>query len=276
MARTGLSKQQIFIAAKEVAAKGELPTAAKIRNLLTTGSFATIQKYLKEWKTNCFTHNQDFVKEVMAQDANQDLLAQQTLLQQALNKQIVKNEYYAQELINAEKANIVLKEENQQLEMQVQQLQIDLKKLQNINNILEQTTTEINNKLEKNDNKTIQQLQQTVDSLRAELKNINATSLAALRDASTKGHEALMQEKVISINLQAKIDSLYKELIDSKKQLNDAALKYQAQTQVLLRQINWQQRVIQEHVSQDQLRALTEEQELLLNGNGKFGAAYAK
>ena len=276
MARKGLSKQQIFIAAKDVAAKGELPTAAKIRSVLTTGSFATIQKYLKEWKTNCFNYNQDLVKDIRIQSTNHDLLAQQKILEQTLNQQIVKNEYYAQELINAEKANIILKEETQQLQMQIQQLQIDLKELKNINNILEQTTTEINNKLENNDNKTIQQLQQTVDSLRVELKNINATSLEALRAASTKGHEALMQEKVNSINLQTKVDSLYKELIDLKKQLNDIVLKHQIQTQTLLRQINEQQKIIQDHIGFEKLRELIGEQEIMLHFNNKPGVAYGK
>jgi hypothetical protein len=154
--------------------------------------------------------------------------------------------------------------------------QSELNELKNINNFLEQTTTDIKNKLENNDNKTIQTLQQTVDNLRSELKKINETSLEALRIASTTGHEALMQEKVTSINLQAKLDSLHKELADSKKQLFDATLKYQAQTQALLRQIDWQQKIIKEQIGDDKLRELTAEPELMLNFNSKLGAAYAK
>ena len=51
-------------------------------------------------------------------------------------------------------------------------------------------------------------MQQTIDDLRLELKTINETSIAALRETSNKGHELLMQEKVNSINFQAKIDSV--------------------------------------------------------------------
>lgn len=275
MTRKGISKQQIFTAAQELVARREIPTALKVRSLLATGSIATIQKYLQEWKKSCFSKSIfDLISNTDTQ-TYQELIEEKRILKDSFNKQIKQNEHYAQELINAEKANIELKEEINQLQTQLQKLQSELNELKNINNFLEHTTTDIKNKLENNDNKTIYTLQQTVDNLRAELKKINETSLEALREASTTGHEALMQEKVTSINLQATVDSLHKELIDNKKQLFDATLKYQAQTQALLRQIDWQQKIIKEQIGDDKLRALVGEPELMLNFNNK-GAAYAK
>ena len=277
MARKGLNKQHILTTAKKLVANRELPTAVKVRAILGTGSITTIQKYLKEWKNNCFKQESSLeVKTGINYEHNcSKLIEEKRNLEQNFDKQIAKNEQYAQELINAEKANIVLKEEIKQLQTQLQKLQSELNECKNINNFLEQTTTDIKNKLDNNDNKTIYNLQQTVDVLRAELKKINETSLEALREASTKGHEALMQEKVTSINLQAKLDSLHKELADSKKQLFDATLKYKAQTQVLLRQLDWQQKIIKEHIGDEKLQELAVEPELALNFNNQV-AAYAK
>lgn len=276
MARKGVGKQQVFKVAKEIVATGGLPTATQIRSVLTTGSMATIQKYLQEWKKACFSKsNFDLISNTETQ-AYQKLIEEKRILEDSFNKQIKQNEHYARELINAEKANIFLKEENNQLQVQLQAVQLELKESRAINNTLEQITTEIKNKLENNDNKTIQNLQQTIEALKVELKKLNETSLEALREASTKGHEALMQEKVTGINLQAKVDSLYKELTDSKKQLFDVTLKYQAQIQAFSRQIDWQQRIIQEHIGLDKLGELIGGSELMLNFNGKTGVAYAK
>ena len=119
-------------------------------------------------------------------------------------------------------------------------------------------------------------MQKMIDSLRAELKTLNETSLFTLRETSDKGHEALMQEKVTSINLQSKIDSLNKELTDTKKQLYDLQLKMQTQKQTLLRQIDWQQKVIKDHVGIERLRELVGEQEVVLNFNGTPGVVYGK
>ena len=126
-----------------------------------------------------------------------------------------------------------------------------------------QTTQEINNRLDANDNKIIQKMQQTIDDLRMELKTLNETSLTALRETSNKGHETLMQEKVIIVNLQAKIDSLNKELLESKKQLNEALIVNQVQTRPLLRQIEWQQKIIQECIGGEKLQH--QKKELSLN-----------
>ena len=114
-------------------------------------------------------------------------------------------------------------------------------------------------------------MQQTIDELRIELKTLNETSLTAIRETSTNGHEVLMQEKVNSINLQAKIDNLHKDLIESKNQLNVALLKSQVQTQPLLRQIEWQQKVIQDHVGLEKLRQLEEKSKLNFNSQVEVG-----
>jgi len=271
MARKGISKQRIFKAAQEIAIRGELPTAIKVRSTLATGSITTIQKYLQEWKIDCFK-NTILHKELNIDTYNNDELAEKNcILEQTLRKQITQNEHYAQELINAEKTNIALKEEVHQLQTTIQELQLKLNKAETINNTLEQVNQKIQNRLDANDNETIKKMQQIIDGLMAELKTLNETSLTAVRETSTNGHEILMQEKVTSINLQAKIDNLYKDLIESKNQLNVALLKSQVQTQPLLRQIEWQQKIIQEHVEVEKLRQLEEKSKLNFNSQVEVG-----
>lgn len=275
MKHNKVTKQKLYIIANQIAKEGLIPSHRLLRNRLGGGSNSTIQKYFRLWKKERFGIVNNNEVNTNNLNESENLLEKYRILVQTYNKQITQNEHYSQELINTEKANVVLKDKNHQLQTQLQTVQLELKELKNINNALKQVTTEIKNKLENNDNKTIQNLQQNIDNLKTELKKLNETSLEALRDACTKSHEVLMQEKLIGINLQAKIDSLYKELIDSKKQLNDATLRYQVQTQALLRQINEQQKIIQDHIGFENLRELVGE-EVMLHFNNKPGVAYGK
>lgn len=246
MSRKGISKQQIFQETKEIVFSNQIPTAFKIRAKLKTGSIATIQKYLQEWKMDCFKN--DFLhKELnLTKYNNSELAEKNSTLEQELNKQLSKNEHYAQELIYTEKANIELKEEKHQLNFTNQKLQLKLSAAEKTNNALEHVTQKIQNELNLNTNETIQKMQQIIDGLRLELKTVNETSIIALRETSNQGHEALMQEKVTSINLQAKIDSLTKELLESKKQFNEAIKIAKVQIRTLSRQNEQLQKIIQE------------------------------
>ncbi len=252
MARKGVDKQQIFEIAKEIVlSHNQLPTALSIRAKLATGSMTTIQKYLQEWKINCIKKaylNQELnVFSTYTSNSINESDEKNRSLEQSLSKQIKKNEYYAQELINAEKANVQLKEENHILNVTNQELQLKLSIAEKTNNALEQVTQKIQSELNINTNEIIQKMQQTIDDLRLELKTLNETSIAALRETSNYGHEALMQERVVSINLQAKIDNLTKELLESKKQLHEAIITARVQNRSLFRQNELLQKIIQEH-----------------------------
>lgn len=269
-----ISEQQVINAAKLLVSSGKSLTLAAIRmHLGSSGSDSTIHKYLKKWKQKCFERdtNQQNLSEL-----HNKYIEEKEHLEQNLNKQVVQNEYYVQELINIEKINIALKEKINHLQTANQELQLKLTVAETTNNALEQVTQKIQNKLDLNTNATIQKMQQTIDGLKVELKKINEISIEALREASTRGHELLMQEKVTSINLQAKVDNLHKEVIDSKKQLYDLQLKNQTQKQTLLRQIDWQQKIIKNHVGFEKLRELIGEQEVMLHFNNKSGVAHGK
>ena len=268
-----LNKQQIFAAANKLASTGNIPTLAKLREHLGTGSKGTIHKYFNEWKQECFKNFSNLNKVVAIDHSN--LLEEHRCVKLDLQQQLTKNEYYAQELIAAEKANIGLKEEIKQLQVANQELQLRLTEANTTNRALEQVTQEINQRLDRNDQQTINNLQQTIADLRAELKTLNETSLTAVRETSDKGHEALMQEKVTSINLQAKIESLNKELVASHKQLNNTIMTSQVQHGSLLRRIAQLEKIIAEHLGLEKLSQV-EESGVRLNSNKVGVAVYGK
>jgi len=255
-----ISKQQVIKAAQIVVANNLNPTLVAVRKQLNyCGSDSTIHKYLSQWKTECFKNMlQEDCKEENRQ-FSQEVNELERSLKLELHKQIQHNEEYAQELIHVEKTIVALKEENHKLQAINQELQLELKEATSIKATLVQVNQEIQHKLEQNDNKVIIQQQQLIATLQAELKELNAKSMKVMQEISSSGHEVLMQEKVISINLQAKIDSLNKELLESNKQLNTAILKAQVQTQPLLRQIDWQQKMIQTYIDPNKLQQLEEE-----------------
>ena len=104
-----------------------------------------------------------------------------------------------------------------------------------------------------------------------EIKDLTAKSIAALQQTSNVGHEALMQEKVNSINLQTKIDSLAKELAESNKKLELAELNTKIQVQALQRQIKAQQQMLQQYVSPEECKRLAQGLEPNLWLAGSYG-----
>ncbi|MBF0362071.1 MAG: DNA-binding protein [Oligoflexia bacterium] len=49
MVNKGLTKEDVFKAAKKITYEGGIPTTKSIREILGTGSLSTISKYLQEW-----------------------------------------------------------------------------------------------------------------------------------------------------------------------------------------------------------------------------------
>ena len=107
-------------------------------------------------------------------------------------------------------------------------------------------------------------------------KNFNNSNKIINIDDNLLEDRRILKLNLQKINLQTRVDSLYKELTDLKKQLIDTVLKHQIQTQRLLRQINEQQKIIQDHIGFKKLYELIGEQEVMLHINNKLGVAYGK
>lgn len=279
MPKTLITEQQVINTAKLLVINCKPLTVASVRlHLGTHGSDSTIHKYLKKWKEECLKKAATALAQNTGLDTqlkvrnDYDFLEEKDSLIQALNRKTAQIEHYAQQLIDAEKANIDLKEKIHQLESDITKLQYELTEVKSVKNNLAQINKEMQNKLDINRNEAIQKMQITIDDLRLELKTLSETSINALRETSNQGHEALMQERVVSINLQAKIDSLTKELLESKKQSHEAIMVAQVQNRSLTRQNDQLQKIIQEHCL-DKLPQLEEGLSLQFS---KKVAAYGK
>lgn len=250
MPKNKITKQQVFDAAYKIAITDYPPTLTKIRDYLCVGSKTTIHKYFKSWKQKCF--KSDYENNNCIKLDNSSFLEEKRILEQTLNKQINQNEHYASELINAEKTIIKLKEENHHLQTTNQELQLKLTETTASCGSLEKHYQDLKTALDLNNNETIKNQQQLIEKLQTEIKTINSTSVELIRQTSVEGHDLLMQEKLQTINLQAKIDSLNKQLVEINQQLTTALIKVQISQQ----HSAWQQRLIEKFINPEELQQL--------------------
>ena len=165
MSRKLITKAAIYKAADSIALDGKIPTQAEVRAKLDNyGSETTIFTHLKNWKKERLLQNVS--KVTVENNQGYHLIEEKRILEQTLEKQLLQNENYAQELINAEKANIELKGEIFQLQSYIKKLQSELIEIKVAKNTLEQINKEIQDKLDFSSNKAIEKMQQTIDNLK--------------------------------------------------------------------------------------------------------------
>ncbi|MGI9214777.1 MAG: DNA-binding protein [Gammaproteobacteria bacterium] len=269
MTRKIIFKKEVNNAAESLVQEERVATVAAIKALLNSNSEPTIHKYLSQWKMACFKNMLQRESQQECEPTIQEVSELERSLKLDLQKQIQRNEEYTQELIQAEKAIVALKEEKDQLQTTNHRFQLELQEVTAIKATLTLVNQEIQSRLEYNKNNNITQQQQLIESLQIELKELNAKSMKAMQELSSSGHEVLMQEKVHSINLQAKNEQLMKELAESHKQLESMKLKAEFQVKVLQRQIKSQQQVLKNYLAPEELNNLSMEEVLT-------GASYGK
>jgi hypothetical protein len=218
MTKKTISKQQVIEAAKLLVANGHNVTLIAIRQQLGhSGSLSTIHKYLSQWKQQCFKRMVTNTDETSSNDLI--LIEEFRALKLELQKQISRNEIYANELINTETTIIKLTEANQQLQATVQQLQTNLDTVTKEKVILEDCYQKLTKEIVSNRDATILQQEQTIESLRQEIQTINQTSFNAVQQISFAGHDALLQEKVKSLNLEEKVKELQQLVVQQQNKL---------------------------------------------------------
>ncbi len=215
--RKRITQQAVFEAAEAVIAAGRFPKLSDIRLALgNKGSQTTLHKYFTQWKLKRFQKPDN-------EDSIQDLLNEKQLLGKAFSQQKVQIERYCNELIQAEKSLIQLKEQNQQLREELSNTQLSLKKMTDIKTSFEQLYQEL--KLERDTvfEKVTAEKNQLIAELQEELRSINQRALEEIKTVSCEGHDALMLEKVHLINSQEKnirlteqVNQLTKELLKHK------------------------------------------------------------
>jgi chromosome segregation ATPase len=243
MARTGITKQEVYKAATIIAKRHQIPSITELRKLLGRGSTTTIHKYFKSWKQECYQKgsNANGIDLITYNRITEEI----NLVKQALVKQTSKNEELAAQLIQTEQKLTQLKETHQILNIEFnvvkeQNLQLAAEK-EKYQMALEHVVSERDQVLAT----VLNQQNQLIDSLRQELKEVNQTSIEQIKELGRKGDDALIEEKVKSINLQDEV-SQQKNIID---ELREQFLKSQETIKLLKKEIERQRKFTQEVVN---------------------------
>ncbi len=217
MSRRGISSQDVCQAAEALIAQGQTPTQAHIREYLGRGSKGTIHKYLKQWKQNCF--------QKISHPSSTELIHAKSLfeekcaLEKVIEKQITENERLSIQLVDAERDLMQVQEKNLQLNLAVDQLKSGYTHLE----IKYQFLQEAYQVLREEKDTALQLLMvdknEQINRLMEELKALNETALKAVREQGYQTDDALMQEKVLNLNLKQKVEDLEKTIKNLQTQL---------------------------------------------------------
>jgi DNA repair exonuclease SbcCD ATPase subunit len=249
-----VSAEAVNQAARSLAAKGEMPTIAKIRVCLgDRGSESTLHHYLSLWKKSLLKK----AGEVLERDAESDplnmslVLQEQAVLRETLARQNQKTEALSAELFSAEREIARLKESNAE---QQQQLEDQQQIYQNLKNDYEQIKAVYEGMCLERDRAVkvvIEDKNRLLELLREELKATHQENLKRVRELSTQDHDLLMQEKVRALNYEEKIKSLTEELTKLSSQYE----KIRSLVEPLQQRIAQQSKMIEDHLSFEQLAA---------------------
>jgi chromosome segregation ATPase len=228
VARSGIEKYDVFDAASKLLQEGNAPTIERIRTALGTGSYTTISKYYKEWKSSQELTNSSYVRNA-AKIPRALLTAAESIWEQAKHQANEETEVIKADAIKQiEDANKILEEErkryealaiksaesdtklheqHQLLELQRQQLEeekkasaISKERINALEEKVQQQLSEINklHQLAQNLQKNWEHLQKTSqeqqDKLKSELENLRQQSGHQIRQMTFQIHE-LTQDK---------------------------------------------------------------------------------
>ena len=246
-----ITRQKVFKAAKVIALKGKEPTLADVRAYFAgCGSQTTIHKYLKEWKLKCFQASgvdSDFT----TGEGVTELTAAKEALVLTVAKLQEQNQVISNELIKTERKNIEL---NHSVTQQAQQLQLLEKQYKEAEQRAQQLA-ELNQNIKAERDTALDKItkkqDKLIDSLREELKQSHQASLAQIKETSFNSHDVLMQEKVITINLQEQVKTLNAKVAELKQELDKA---YHT-VLPLRKEVERQRKFITEVVTFEQLQA---------------------
>jgi len=252
LSRKIVTKTDVYIAANFIASSGEIPTIAAVRGALGgRGSETTILNFLQAWKKERLLSNQ---VPIVENGTPVDLSEENRQLRYALKQQMANNENYTQELINAEKGNVKLQSDNQQLQVSNQQLQEKLIEVTNLKDTLATLCHELKIGFSNDLEKILAEQNKLIDKLQQEIRDVNQASLKVVQQTSFDGHDALMQEKVKTLNLEEKIGQLQKQLDHQQNEALMIQKAWQARNQPLLKQLAWQKQLIADLIDPESLK----------------------
>ncbi len=252
MNRKIVTKTDVYTAANFIASSGEVPTIAAVRGAMGgRGSETTILTHLQTWKKERLLQSQGIV--VLEGNTTLETAEETRQLRLALKQQMDHNENYAEELINAEKELAKLKAENQELQTSNQQLQEKLLEVTNLKDLLATLCHELKTNFSNDLEKVINDKNKLIGELQQEIRDLNQVSIQMVRQTSSDGHDALMQEKVKVLNLEEKVGQIQRQL---EKQKNEVITMQKP----LLHQLAWHKKIIADLIDPEVLKIYEKEQ----------------
>jgi chromosome segregation ATPase len=260
MTNARITKQKVFDTAKYIALKGIEPTTANVREYLAfTGSQTTLHKYLKEWKLKCFQSYGINGSLDLEQKDLATFKAEKQTLETTITKMEEHNKIVALEFAKTEKLNVELTQKLTHVTTQFHLLEKSQDELKTTQEYMEQMYKELKEERNILIAKMERDKDQLINSLREELKQSHQASLKEITDVSYNGHDALMQEKVKTINLEEKVKSLTEDLTKQQQEW----LHANKMLQPLKTQIQWYQKFMSEVLTSEQLQEYEKKKQLL-------------
>ena len=206
MSRKNVTKADVVKAANAIAAHHEIPTIAVIRKVLGgVGSETTLHKYLKAWKQERLLQCPD---NVGSTNINLETNTKLQEFKQVIDTQQKLNEVLSKESINLGRENTQIVAINQQLLLELTATKTELKDVEHERAQLQAVNNAIVAERDIAKLYIMTEQAQQISNLKEELRVVHNKSLELVRTTSYDGHQALMDEKVKTINLQSKIDEL--------------------------------------------------------------------
>ncbi len=248
MPRPRVTKQEVYDAANAIVAKQQMPNVAKIRDLLGHGSFNTIHKYFRNWKQECYktgavSNEADLTK-------YNSLAEENRILKQTLAKQTNKNEELAAQLVDAERNNAKIKEQNLQLQTELSLLKEQQQQVLTAHDKYKAAYEGMEMERDAVIVRMLGKQEVLIESLRSELREVNKASIEQVKEVGRKGDDLLMEEKVKTIYLQDEL----KQQQQTIEELRDQLLKSQEVIAPLRKEIARQRKFITDVVSFEQLQ----------------------
>lgn len=216
-----LNKKAVFEAANCLAAALKMPTIKDLRaELGGSGSETTLHKYLNQWKVALLKMAPNLENDSQPDNEKWGILKDdKQALAKAFEEQSAEKKILSVELINSEKENLNLKLQNQRLEK-------DLKVMTEAHKILtvkcehlEKLCQAITQERKAIAAAVLEDQNQKIEALQQELRQVNKDSLEQIKKMGFEGDDAMIREKVKTIHLEDKMNSLTEQVKALEKNL---------------------------------------------------------
>jgi len=216
-----LNKKGVFEAANRLAAALKMPTIKDLRaELGGSGSETTLHKYLNQWKIALLKMAHNLENDSVPDNEKLGISKEKKkTLEQAFKDQLSEKKILSVELIKSEKENLNLKVQNQHLEKDLKVMTEEHKILTVKCEHLEKLCQAITQERQAMATAVLCDQNQKIEALQQELRQINKDSLEQIKKMGFEGDDAIIREKVKTINLEDKVHTLTEQVKALEKNL---------------------------------------------------------